>query len=482
MSPLPPSNVPAEQALLGALMANNTAYDLVSDFLSPEHFADRIHGRIFEAIQRNIEAGRVTDPILLKTQFENAGVLDEVGGTEYLALLISAMITPRMAGDYGRAVYDTWQRRELIILASDITEASNSPNDDLETPDDIIGEAERRFVRIGGSSNAGADGVMLAKSVGAAIEEGDLARSGAGRNAVSCGFPSIDQKIMRLRPGNLIVGAARPGMGKTSLAKGIALSVALGRTHYPRGETADDPNNARLVLYFSFEASPEDFGAVCVSELASVEVTKVLDGTDDLKAAERIVAAQKLVENAPLKSYHRATSLAALRRTVRREARRSKHPIGLVVVDYLQLMPDHPGMDKRLSVGANVRGLKNLAMELSIPILTLSQLSRRVEDRADKRPQMSDLRETGEIEDAADVVYFLYRQHYYDSLTRPPYDPSLTPQANGVALAAWQSDLDRIKYDAELIVGKCRRGEAPTLARPIFNGAFSRFEEPFDGG
>lgn len=476
---LPPSNIKAEQALLGAMLANNKAYERVP-FLHPSHFADPIHGRIFRAVQTHIEAGRVVDTVLLRHEFENAGVLDEVGGVKYLVDLLSAMVGIINAADYGLVVFKTWQRRELIDLAFFVSNAAFCPSEDFPDPTDIIADVERRLFKIAGASVGSGDGVPLQESVRTAVQEGEDVRAGRLPAAISSGLPSIDDKILSLRPGNLLILAARPGIGKTTLAKSIALNVALGRQHYGRRQFSDVAERARTVLYFCFESSKSDFGAICTSELADVTVDEVMRAGYSNAGAERVIVAEKLVREAPLRSFHKKMTLSDIRRIARSEASRSKIPLGLIVVDYLQLMPDHPGKDKRLSVGANVYGLKDLAMELDVPVICLSQLSRAVEQRPDKRPVMADLRETSEIEDAADVIMFLYREAYYFGKTRPPYDSTLSPAANGQALAEWQARYDQIESDAELLIEKCRRGKAPEIVRPRFNGPFSRFEENAD--
>ncbi len=475
---LPPSNVQAEQALLGAILTNNKAYDRVADFLLPVHFADPIHAQIYDALSRNIDSGRVADAVTLKAQFEHAGILEEVGGTKYLTQLLTAMIGIINAGDYGRAIYSAWQQRELIEFGTSIANKAWTPEGGLAATEDIIDQAQTRLMEIGAVVGGNRGGVPLSRSIHAAVQEGENAKASGGASLLSTGLPSLDEKILGLRPDNLIVIAGRPGMGKSAMAKGIALNVALGRMHFPDGQTVDDPESSRLVLYFSFESGVEDFGATCAAELASVSIQDVLTGKYGNEAAGRIVQARQLVAEAPFKSFHKVMSLRQINRHVKADARRFKVPLGLVVVDYLQLMPDHKGMDKRLSVGTNAYGLKELALELKVPVILLSQLSRQVETRPDKRPTMADLRETGAIEDAADVIIFPYREAYYLGQARPPYDPNLSAAANGQALSDWQSKVNAIINDADLLIPKVRRGEAPTYVRGFFNGQFNRFEEP----
>ena len=475
---LPPSNIQAEQALLGALLANNKAYERVSEFLAPDHFADPIHGRVYQSIVRRIEAGQLADALMLKVEFENSGILEEVGGTPYLAQLLTAMVGIINAGEYGRAVHDAWLRRQLINIGETMVNNAFGAATDL-TGSQQIEAAEQVLADLAGGEATSEDApVTVSDAMRAAVQEGECARSGQGEARVSTGLPSLDRRILGLRPGHLVVAAGRPGMGKTALARTLALNVAGGRGVTGDGEILDDQRRGAAVAYFSLEETAADFGAACVAQLANVTIRQVLDGDLSIPDGIRVAMAQKRVAGMPLMVFDQPRqSLRQITRQARRVKRQHKR-LGLVIVDYLQIMADAPGAkDKRLAVGQNAYGLKALAKELGCPVLLLSQLSRAVENRTDRRPNMSDLRESGEIEDAADAIILLYREEYYYRQTGPKVEADGLPSATAAARQAWQDGLQKIAGKAEAIIPKVRRGEPGTVDLH-FVGPFLRFEEP----
>jgi replicative DNA helicase len=478
----PPHNTQAEQALLGALLANNRAYERTCGFLKPEHFADPVHGRIYGAIARRIDAGQLADAVTLRTEFEHAGVLDDVGGTAYLAQLLSAMVGIINAGEYGVAIHDAWLRRELIEIGETVVNNAFGSDQDMPSGADQIEAAEQALFNLysnGAKSNS--EPVPIAAAVQKAIDEGERESKGRGISAVSTGLPSLDAKILALRAGHLIVIGARPGMGKTSMARTLGLNISAGRGTTPDGELIDDQRLGRPVLHCALEETETDWGAANLAQLAGVSIGSVLSGEvlQDTEAAARLVLAQKRLAETP---YYVDDSprqgLRQIAMKARRMQRRLKGGLGAVIVDYLQLMPDPPGVkEKRLAVGQNAYGLKDLAKELGCPIILLSQLSRRVDERTDHRPTMSDLRETGEIEDAADVIIFLYRESFYYAQNRPKYDPE-KPEAYDSQVEEWERRLSDIEGMAQAIIPKVRRGQAPTVVDLYFNGPKARFEEP----
>ncbi len=475
---LPPSNIQAEQALLGALLANNKAYEPISAFLAPEHFADPIHGRIYQAIARRIDSGKLADAVTLKTEFEHSGVLEEVGGTAYLAQLLTAMVGIINAGEYGRAVHDAWLRRQLIDIGETVVNNAFGADAELTGSQQIEAAEQALFGLYSKGANASKGPVSVADAMARACAEGDATREGKGTASVSTGLPSLDARILGLRSGHLLVLGGRPGMGKTTLSRCVATNVAGGLGMTDGGEVVDDQRLGLPVIYFSLEETDIDWGAAIAASLAGVSIEKVLGAKVTTDEASRIVKARKRMSDTPLFAYDDPRQgIPQIRMRCRRAKRRYKR-LGLVVVDYLQLMPDPPGVkDKRLAVGQNAYGLKDLAKELECPVLLLSQLARRVEDRADNRPSMGDLRETGEIEDSADAVMLLYREAFYYAQKRPKYDPE-TPEAYYGNVAEWEQKLGEIAGRAEVIIPKVRRGRAPVVVDLFFNGAKSRFEEP----
>lgn len=474
------SNLRAEQALLGAILVNNKAFYRVATFLKAEHFADPINGRIYQTISEFIDAGRQVDSVTLKQHYEGSGKLDEVGGTAYFAQLVVSMVGILNASEYGQAIYDLWQRRELIDLGTDVVNSAAAPAAEAGDVESLIDRAETRLMVIGATAKAADAGISLAASVAKAFEQGERVRNGGRMPVIPTGLPSLDDKIVGLDEGRLHVIAGRPGNGKTTLCSTIALNVALGRRFVLGDNRVDlevNSKEARGVLSFVYEGTDDQYGATLLAQLADVQAKDVRFGRYDNEAAERILLARRAISEAPFESFHGAYTLRQIARIARMRKRKSKVPLGLIVVDYLQLMPDHPRMEKRLSVGENIYGLKRLAMELGVPIIAASQLSRAVDQRPDKRPMESDLRETSQIEDAADVIIMLYREGHYVFKDRPQYDHNLSESANRQRLDEWQARFDAVKNNVELIIPKVRLAEAPTFVLQKFNGPFLRVEE-----
>jgi replicative DNA helicase len=474
---LPPSNLQAEQALLGALLANNKAYERVSEFLAPDHFADARHGRIYQAIARRIEAGQLADAVMLKAEFEHAGVLDEVGGTAYLAQLLSAMVGIINAGEYGRAVHDAWLRRQLIDIGETVVNNAFGAEPELDGAKQI--EAAEQSLFDLAKDGGGTGGFMTFNTaLRIAIEGAERAFNRPGHvSGLATGLRDLDKKMGGLHPSDLLILAGRPGMGKTALATKIAFGAAKGLLAEARQQ---DPNAAakRVVALFSLEMSAEQLATRLLAEEARVSGDRIRRGDITEKDFLRFVAVSREIGALPLEIDDTpAASIAALRTRCRR-LQRTKG-LALVVVDYLQLMRPAPGTrpeNRVLEISQITQGLKAIAKELAVPVLALSQLSRAVESREDKRPQLSDLRESGTIEQDADVVMFIYREEYYLSQKMPTqmgFDNSEKFQA---AMDKWQRDMDSVHNKAEVIIGKQRHG--PTGSIPLFFEAeFTRFDD-----
>jgi replicative DNA helicase len=478
---LPPSNVQAEQALLGAILSNNSAYERVADFLRPEHFADRVHGVIYEAISKKIEAGGFVDAVTLKTMFEGSGQLAEVGGPAYIATLLSAMVSIITTGEYGRAVYEAWLRRQLIDFGSDTAAKAFEASPDVNASA-LLEEAEQKLFAITAGVGSSQDGpVTIGECVRLALEEGEFARENPGATGTSTGLPSLDSAILGLRPAHLIVCGGRPSMGKTSLGRTVALNVSCGQGETTQGQFYDEPDLARPVAYFSLEEHKIDAGAAAVASLARVPVKVLLGGTYTVEEADRIKRAQRRLEQAQLYVIQKPRQTwQSIARDCRRLEQKLRRKLGLVVVDYLQLMPDPVGVkEKRLAVGANAYAMKDLAGDRETTVMLLSQLGRQVDDRPDHRPTMRDLRESGEIEDAADAIVFPYREVRYFEQKRPvkDLDSGETEPGFQARLAEWQAKFNELADQAELIIPKVRRGEAPLHRYMRFDGPATRFRE-----
>jgi replicative DNA helicase len=474
---LPPSNLQAEQALLGALLANNKAYERVSEFLAPEHFADPIHGRIFQAIARRCEAGQIADPVMLRAEFEHSGVLDEVGGTAYLAQLLAAMVGIINAGDYGRAIHDAWIRRQLIDIGEVTVNRAFGAEAELDGSQQIEAAEQALFDL---ATKGGSEGALITfeTALTRAIEIAATAHRNQGSvSGLDTGLRDLNKKMGGLHPSDLIILAGRPGMGKSGLATKIAFGAAQALLANAR---IDNPNAMakQVIAIFSLEMSAEQLATRLLAEESRVSGDRIRRGEISQKDFDNFVKVSREISQAPIVIDDTpALSLSALRTRCRR-LKRTKG-LGLIVIDYLQLMRPAAGTkpeNRVLEISQITQGLKAIAKELAVPVLALSQLSRAVESREDKRPQLSDLRESGTIEQDADVVMFIYRDEYYMQQKEPKIIAFENEQKFHDAHQKWQSDMGNVYNKAELIIGKQRHGPTGKIDL-FFESEFIRFAD-----
>lgn len=462
-----PHNIEAEQQLLGALLTNNDTYDRVSAIIGPQHFYDPVHARIFEIAAARIAKNALASPVTLKAFLEDDEGLKELGGPAYLARLAGAAISSFAARDYAQMIYDLAIRRELIQLGNDIS-AKAAHVDVASEPKEQIVEAEQALYQLGEQGQAESGFQSFLKAVTDAV---NVANAAYQREGGLAGLPTdltdLDKKLGGLHRSDLLILAGRPSMGKTSLATNIAFNIAKS---YKRGLLPDGSEGAvdgGVVGFFSLEMSAEQLAARILSEASEVPSEQIRRG--DMTEAEfrRFVEAAKTLEACPL--YIDDTAALPISQLAAR-ARRLKRTHGLdaLFVDYLQLVRPASAKDNRVNeVSEITQGLKAIAKELDIPVVALSQLSRQVENREDKRPQLSDLRESGSIEQDADVVMFVFREEYYKEREKPG-DHELEK------MASWQQEMEHLHGKAEVIIGKQRHGPIGHIELS-FEGRFTRF-------
>lgn len=476
-----PHNIQAEQALLGALLANNRAYERVCDFLTPDHFHDPINGLIYERIAEQILDGRTCDAVTLKALFEGNGTLDEVGGVSYLAKLLASMVGITNSGEYGRAIYDTWLRRELIIVGDRIgVDAYGSAQDGVKQ----IENAERMLSDLVAGGRRGDRLVSLGDAVSAAIAQVQAMYSGAPSPAVMSGMKTVDLATGGFWPKNLILLAGIPGAGKTALAVQIAERVArrLFDQAIAMGASRVDAFRQPGVVLFSLEMSAEELGMRVAAYLSRIAVEKLMRGDIDMTTAVDLARAESAVQQLPMRIHDcRATSLKLLGTKMRMHLRRQPEVLG--VVDHL-LVLDGDGKNARnsgndaQSVARASRDLKQLADDLNIPLLVLTHATRASATRTNPRPTQSDVKWAGEGD--ADVLFFVHRPSMFLDAEPPPMGPREGSEAYDKRVVKWYGERDRLKNIAEIVVAKRRMGP-PGVWKMQWHGdttSFSEFGEP----
>ena len=464
----PPSNIEAEQALLGAILVNNRAYERVSEFLRSEHFLEPLHGRVYEALETLISRGQVANPVTLKAGFDRDEDFAELGGAAYLARLAGSAVTVVNARDYGTNIHDLYLRRRLIDLGEDTVNEAYG-HDLATTAMNQIESAEQKLYDLATVGDYEGGFQDFRSVLTQTIETTKWAYKREGKlTGVATGLTDLDNLLGGLHNSDLIILAGRPSMGKTALATNIAFRAA------KKYDTErDEDGNERVVAgavvgFFSLEMSAEQLAMRILAEESGVASDSIRRGSLSNADFEKIVRASQELQKAPLFIDDTpALTVSALRTRARRLQR--QHGMSLIVVDYLQLVSSgKPSrQDNRVQEVAEItRGLKTLAKELDVPVLALSQLSRQVEQRDDKRPQLADLRESGSIEQDADVVMFIFREEYYKAREEP--------REGSDEYETWQASMDQIHNLAEIIVAKQRHGPIGKVLLQ-FESRFTRF-------
>ena len=466
-----PQNIEAEQALLGAILANNKAFEKVSEILKPEHFAEASHQKIFEVISTLIIRGHVADVITLKNYFEQSGTLNEVGGYPYLIKLAEAASPLTNAEYYAQFIYDKYLRRELINTGYEIVNSAMKEDIDLSAPEQIENAEKKLFdLSFPGESQTGF--VNFSEALNSSLNYISKAYEKDGKiSGLPTGLDALDAKTGGLNDSDLIIIAGRPAMGKTALATNIAYNVTDSMSHDKNIEAKN-----KGVAFFSLEMSADQLASRILATITQTAAHKMRTGDMDKAEFTRIVAAVKELESIPL--YIDDTPGLTIN-NIRTRARRLKSTkgLGLIVIDYIQLIT---GSSKK-SEGNRVqelseisRGLKILAKELKVPVIALSQLNRGVEQRDDKRPVMSDLRESGSIEQDADIVMFVYRENYYILNEEPKQKAAETPEHFQKRVEDWEKRKRETANLAEVIIGKQRHGPTGTVEL-FWNGEYTQF-------
>ncbi|OYW58181.1 MAG: replicative DNA helicase [Rhodobacterales bacterium 32-66-7] len=471
-----PHNIEAEQQLLGAILTNNDIYDRISSVVKPAHFFDPVHQRIYEVAAARIQKNALASPVTLKAFFDEDAGLKELGGPTYLVRLAGAAISAYAARDYAQMIYDLAVRRELIQLGRDIAAKAATVEVTSEPRDQIV-EAEQRLYVLGeqGTAERGFQSFLRAVTDAVNIANAAYQRDG-GLAGISTGLIDMDKKLGGLHPSDLLILAGRPSMGKTSLATNIAFNIAKAHRHGRLPDGTDGSVEGGVVGFFSLEMSAEQLAARILSEASLVPSEQIRRGEMTEAEFRRFVEAAKALEACPL--YIDDTPALPISQVAAR-ARRLKrtHGLDVLIIDYLQLLRGTSKENRVQEVSEITQGLKAIAKELNIPVIALSQLSRQVENREDKRPQLSDLRESGSIEQDADVVMFVYRDEYYREREKPG-DHELEK------MAQWQSVMESVHGKAEVIIGKQRHGPIGTIELS-FEGRFTRFSnlaKPWQAG
>ena len=455
-----PKNIEAEQTILGSILENNELFDEITDDIDEGYFYDTVHQKIYKIISNLISKGLLANPVTIKNFFNDNEELTEIGGVEYLLKLTKVSTTKNQIKHYSKLLSDLYIRRQLIKISEETLE--DSKNKELEiTGTNILENTERKLFEIAERGEFQRSFVTFKDALKETIDMATAAyKNDQGIVGVPSGLTDLDDRLGGLHKQDLIIIAGRPSMGKTALATNIAFNAA---------ENIQKKDKKTSVAFFSLEMSSEQLSTRILSEQSRIKSNDIRRGKINQEDFEKFIEASKNLENLPLHIDDTpAITISALSNRARRLKR--KQGLDLIVIDYIQLMKSssYRNEGRVLEIAEITQGLKALAKELDVPVLALSQLSRQVEQREDKKPQLADLRESGSIEQDADVVMFVFREQYYLEKQEP--------KLGTAEHVEWQEKMSQVHNQAEIIIGKQRHG--PTgLIKLEFESAFTKFKD-----
>ncbi|AZI38268.1 replicative DNA helicase [Caenibius tardaugens NBRC 16725] len=472
-----PANIEAEAAFLGAVLIDNRVIEDLQTPLRADHFFEPLHRRIYERIVTLVDRQAVVTPVTLKPYFETDEALKELGGINYLARLTADGQGLLAARELAEQIYDLALLRELVTVGRDLVDGALDTSQDV-APLQQIERAEAALYSVAEGASSGNEAQSFGTATYKALGMIEIAiNSGGHVSGITTGLTSVNEKIGGLHNSDLVILAGRPGMGKTSLATNIAFNAADRLLRDRRDGIPDKESIGAPTAFFSLEMSADQLATRILAEQAGISGEALRMGKisrDDFQqlsyASQRLAELPLYIDDTP------ALTISALRARARRLKRR--HDIGLIIIDYLQLLQGSGrANDNRVNEISEIsRGLKTLAKELDVPVIALSQLSRAVEQRDDKRPQLSDLRESGSIEQDADMVWFVFREDYYVAAKEPKVPQGDDDARAHEAHAAWAAEMERVHGLAELIVAKQRHGSTGKV-RMRFEAKITRFSD-----
>ena len=455
-----PSNIEAEQALIGSILVNNDIIDEISNIVDHKNFYDPLHSKIYNLIETLHNKGMIANPITLKNSFENDAALSEIGGTEYLVKLTRFSSSVKQSIDYAKLVHEKFVKRELVKISETLSDEAVDETID-KTGENIIQDTEKSLFDLAERGTFHQSFLKFNQALDQTIEMATNAmKSDHGIVGVPTGLNDLDERLGGLHKSDLVIIAGRPSMGKTALATNIG--------YYAAKKILDD-NKKSSIAFFSLEMSSEQLSTRILSEQSRIRSNDIRRGKISEEEFNRLIETSRNIHDLPL--YIDETPAITIS-TLSNRARRIKRLFGLdlIIVDYIQLMTtSSKRYDGRVQeISEITQGLKALAKELSVPVLALSQLSRAVEQRDDKKPQLSDLRESGSIEQDADVVMFVFREEYY--LERKE------PKLGTIEHGEWQAKMNEIIGSADIIIGKQRHGPTGNV-QVQFEGIYTKFKD-----
>ncbi len=455
-----PCNIEAEQAVIGSILISNDIYDEISTIIDANKFFDPIHIKLYETIEKLISKGLLANPITLKNHFENSEGLKELGGQEYLIKITKFSTSIKQAIDYAKIVQEMHLRRELIKISQSVLDEASSDNDVSNSGELIIQNAEKSLFDLAERGHFNQSFMKFDSALKQTIEMAKSAyQNEEGIVGVPTGLTDLDARLGGMHKQDLIIIAGRPSMGKTALATNIAFHAA---------KNIEKKGTKSTVAFFSLEMSSEQLSTRILSEQARIKSNDIRRGKVSEKEFEQFIETSKNIFELPLYIDETpAITIAA----ISNRSRRIKRLFGLelIVVDYIQLMRSsrNKEFNRVQEISEITQGLKALAKELNVPVLALSQLSRQVEQRDDKKPQLSDLRESGSIEQDADVVMFVFRESYYLQ--------NKEPTMGSIEHAEWQQKMDEISHLAEIMISKQRHGPTGNV-KVEFEAMYTKFK------